>query len=152
MNCTMQDAVLGALCGLLGALESSAATPSQEMEAHAILLSALRAVRANPGAPAGNAEPILGSIDAIKYAISPSCKTCPSPCGNTSVRDIGSLSKDPATQPARQKLAAAVLSYADGLPQSPSGEQLVPLFRAIMALGYAGDAILYESCFQKLIP
>lgn len=70
--------ILSALIGLVGAIESNGKLESTDDIVRQALLSE-------------DSEEIIASIYNEKYKISPSCKTCVAPCGNTSDFDIEQL-------------------------------------------------------------
>ena len=80
----MEDRIISALVGLVGACGSNPKTENTD----SVLMSALSA---QPGDAAA-----LAAIYAEKNAVSPGCATCAMPCGNTSDYDMGRIYAAPA--------------------------------------------------------
>ena len=80
----MEDRIISALIGLVGACGSNPKTENTDRVV-------IKALAAEPGDEAALAE-----IYAEKNAVSPGCATCAMPCGNTSDYDMGRIYAAPA--------------------------------------------------------
>ncbi len=74
----VNEKIMGALAGLAGAVSNEGKTAATDSIVSLCLLSA-----AMPLSPAEEQE-LTELIDSEKYPLSPGCKSCASPCGNTS--------------------------------------------------------------------
>ena len=78
------DRILGELIGLIGAVQNNGKTDDTDN----IIVSAVLSM------DNGDDSEVIDKVVTEKYRISPSCKTCVSPCGNTASFDISKLSEN----------------------------------------------------------
>ena len=79
-----ESKIISALIGLVGACNNNPKTGNTDL----VVLKALALPLIHPEADNGSFLKMIEEIHAEKYAVSPGCATCQTPCGNTSDYDM----------------------------------------------------------------
>lgn len=125
---------IAALIGLIGAVNNNEKTENTDDIVRKALISE-------------DSDEIVNQIHEEKYAISPNCRTCAAPCGNTSDYDIDSFWKAPVEiVEAKQRLIkelAAMLGRTNG-------ELSEVVYRAVSYLGYDLSKETYDKIISEI--
>lgn len=87
----LTDSIIGALIGLVGACANNRKTLSTD----GVIISSLAFIAEHPDCTDVETERIVADVRAEKFAVSPNCATCTSPCGNTSDYDMSRVYSAP---------------------------------------------------------
>lgn len=125
--------ILSALIGLTGAIGNNSKTENTDKIVKAAIL-------------ATDPEGWVEKLHNEKYAISPNCKTCKSPCGNTSDYELEKI--DQWTSSQRQLKEQVMVELQKIAAKIDEGNELPDIiYRAISYMGYD----LQEETYLKLL-
>ena len=140
------DEIFGALIGLVGACESGVKTENTD----AVLLSAL-AAPLSPDFDAEKARETAARVRAEKFAVSPGCASCASPCGNTSDFDMERLSDEPPEAlEMKRRILRMLCETAAVLQKSRARGNVGPLCRALLYMRYSVGTDVLETLCKEL--
>ncbi len=126
------EEIFGALIGLAGALETGAKTERTE----SVIVSAL-AAPCLPGFDEHLARETADAVRAEKFAVSPSCASCASPCGNTSDFDMARLAAEPpACRNVKREILGALCAAALSLQKGGRRPDLRLFCKALVLIRY----------------
>jgi hydroxylamine reductase len=135
------EVILSPLIGLTGAIGNNAKTPDTDRIVHKALL----------GLWADNAtqQELAQQLRQEKFRISPSCATCPTPCGNTSDYDVQRFH---AAAPELQQAQLEVVTELYHFAQNWNGRGELPqvVYKAIAYLGYELEIVSYQELKEEL--
>lgn len=125
--------IIGALIGLVGAVGNNGKTDNTDKIIKEALL-------------AEDSEEMIARIQEEKFIISPNCRTCATPCGNTSDYDMDKLELN-SEEIKRIKLRILeqllhIAGQRDDLPES--------VYKALCYIGYDLDLESYLEVLQEL--
>lgn len=111
--------IISALIGLVGAVSNGGKTENTDYIIKTALMSE-------------DTDEIVEQIREEKYVISPNCKSCASPCGNTSDYDMAKFDEEPQNiKQLKEKLIDELVSYAK------SNDEIRPVtYKALAYIGY----------------
>ena len=128
--------IIGALIGLVGAINNNGKLVDTDQVVREALLSE-------------DSEEILGRIREEKYAISPGCATCETPCGNTSDYDTTRFANlDAETLQLKMRVVEALREVAG----RREGELPDVVYQALSYLGYDLQPVSYIDLLQEMNP
>lgn len=133
-----EERIISALYGLAGAVLSGKKTENTDK----VFIQSLARPVTDPGFDRDTAGIIAQNIHEEKFKVSPGCKDCASPCGNTSDLDMSKLYSEGETLGIKldiisraEKLAAAFRNE-----KTADKETVSMLYRAVSYMGYELDA------------
>ncbi len=142
-----EDQIISVLVGLAGAVGNNGKTAHTDQ----IVIDALAFCHHNPTAGEEAYQAVACLIQKEKYAISPNCATCPSPCGNTSDYDMRRFyGANDITQKAKREMLAEMKKLASRLKKERAIQAPECLYKAISYFGYDLDAKQYEELAKEL--
>ena len=122
--------IICALIGLMGAVNNNGKTENTDEIVRVSLISE-------------DIDEIIKMIHEEKYTISPGCKDCTMPCGNTSDYDPDKLFADENTAEIKKKLIYK-------LSESSKDKVSDITYRALSYLGYGLEKEAYEKIIEEL--
>ena len=137
----MNEKIISALVGLAGASGSNGKTPNTDLIVMNALISCYSEDAENT---------VADAIINEKYIISPNCRTCPSPCGNTSDYDMEKFHKNKELKALKEELIKEAAAFAVRLRDSGAKELPDDIYRAIAYFGYELSADSYKDLIGKL--
>lgn len=130
----MYRKTLSALVGLAGAVSNNGKTDNTDT----IVRQALLRINTEDGSE---------QIHREKFKISPSCETCPSPCGNTSDYPMEKFAVSSADQ---QAIREQVLEELQRIAAAENGALPEIVYRAIAYIGYDLEKEAYERLLEDM--
>lgn len=125
---------IAALIGLVGAIGNNGKTENTDKVVREALL-------------AEDSEEMVTKIHKETYTISPSCRTCASPCGNTSDYDISKFEETPEdVLSLKMELIAELRKAAERI----TGELPEAMYRGIAYVGYDLEISFYRKTIEEL--
>ena len=128
-----KEEVIGALIGLVRACESH----EPLTDTTALLQEGLLAAGPFDLYSQEQLQELAGRIREHKYRIVPNCRTCLSPCGNTSDFNMKELEqRTPEKQKANRELLWSLQQFAAKLPDHAGMEEAMPLYQGLAAISF----------------
>ena len=93
---------------------------------------------------------ITGEIIKEKYTISPNCKTCPTPCGNTSDYDMAKFIPNLELKTVKEELIAETVALATRINNSLKTKLPEAIYKAISFFGYELSVDSYKDLINTL--
>ena len=95
-------------------------------------------------------DEIVAEIIKEKYAISPNCETCPTPCGNTSDYDMAKFIHNLELKTVKEELIAETVALATRINNSVKTELPEAIYKAISFFGYELSVDSYKNLINTL--
>lgn len=141
----MNEKIISKLIGLVGACENNSKTDNTDAVVMDALLCSL-----DTTAEAADTDRIVSEIEGEKYTISPNCKTCPTPCGNTSDYDMKRFHDNLSLFDIKLKLLQEAVSLTQRLSAAGKGELPLEIYQAVSFLRYELAEDSYINLINKL--
>lgn len=137
----MNPKIISALVGLSGACGNNGKTEYTD----SIVMNALLNCYSSD-----NEDAIISAIKEEKYTISPNCKTCPTPCGNTSDYDMEKFLQNIELKAIKEELIKETVSLVTRLHNSGTTELPEEIYKAISYFGYELSIDSYKKLIDAL--
>lgn len=137
----MNEKIISALVGLAGAIGNNGKTEQTDSVVMNALLNCYSSA---------DEDTIVTAIIEDKYSISPNCKTCPTPCGNTSNYDMAKFLQNHELKTIKEDLIAETVKLATRLNKSGKTELPEEIYKAISFFGYELPLDSYTDLINSL--
>lgn len=137
----MNKKIISALIGLAGASGNNGKTEYTDL----IVMNALLNCYSSD-----NEEEIVAAIIRDKYTISPNCKTCPTPCGNTSDYDMEKFLQNQELKAIKEELIAETVALAKRIHNSEKKVLPEEIYKAISYFSYELSVDSYKDLINIL--